>query len=108
VTILAEFSTERSRKVHPCGETSDVDISIGDMTDDLCTDPIPGPERTRKKAAFPMECRPFKPLQGAIDLVAIDLVEGVDLSRLVAGDFHADAHFLNDGGRPRHDVSPGW
>jgi hypothetical protein len=34
------------------------------------------------------------------------LVEGVDLSGLVGGDFHADADLGNDGSGPLHDVSP--
>jgi hypothetical protein len=46
-------------------------------------------------------------LDGTPHQVTAVLVEGIDLSRLVAGDFHADADFLNDGGRPLHGVSPG-
>ena len=72
-----------------------------------------GPFRVRggatKKGRHPCEQHPFP---GDNLLSNYRLVEGVDLGGLVAGDFHADADFLDDGGGPLHGVSPeievGW
>lgn len=49
----------------------------------------------------------FEPenLKGVIGRAAVTSVERVDLGRLVAGDLHADADFMDDWGGPRHDHS---